>query len=56
MTGPDTFAFDHRRVTSALALDALHFAEMQRLAKVLRHGGGFQFLILEFTTVRRLVE
>jgi tetratricopeptide (TPR) repeat protein len=48
VTGPDTFAFDHRRVTAALALDSAHFDEMQRLAKVLRHGGGFQFLILEF--------
>jgi tetratricopeptide (TPR) repeat protein len=44
----DAFAFDHRRVTAALALDSAHFSEMQRLTKLLRHGGGFQFLILEF--------
>ena len=45
------FAFDHRRVTGALALEPAHFSEFQRLAKTVRFGPGFQFLILEFNDV-----
>ena len=51
MSGPDTFNFDHHRITSALTLEQAHFTEMQRLAKILRYGSGFQFLILEFSDV-----
>ena len=51
MTQRGDFAFDHRRVTGALALDPPHFAEYQRLVKTISFGPGFQFLIVEFNDV-----